>query len=162
MNATKILQESIINISPPIFLSRLVLFNLISDKEREALQNSLEWEQQQKSNKDVSTITTFIIKKLNDETAVYHERFKIFLGYYTDLKFIYRNWKIIGKKTLTVNLNLHLLVLQHVLLDIFGCELQLSIYSFQSIEDMSNFQLTSKTYTYNHESTAIFCLLTVK
>ena len=118
MNAASILQESVVNISPPIFLNRLVLFNLVSDREREQLHNNIEWEQQQKSNNNISTITTFIIKKLNDETAVYHERFKIFLGYYTDLKFVYRNWNIIGK-ALTLILDIFLLALQHVLLDYF-------------------------------------------
>ena len=142
MNAASILQESIVNISAPIFLNRLVLFNLISDRKREELKNSMEWEQKLKSNNNVSTITTFIIKKLNDETAVYHERFKIFLRYYADLKFLYRNWNIISK-TLTVNLDLFFLALQQVLLQFFGVWQQLCIYSFPSIENTRHFQLTS-------------------
>ena len=156
MNAASIIQESIVNISAPIFLNRLMLFNLISDRKREELKNSLEWEQQLKSNNNVSTITTFIMKKLNDETAVYHERFKIFLGYYADLKFLYRNWNIIGK-TIAVNLGLFLLALQHVLLDCFWVWQQIWIYSFPSM-NTRHFQLISKTSNCNHESTAIFGL----
>ena len=97
MDFSKILQESIISISPQLFMNRLALFNLISDNEYGTLQNSVAREQQQKSNKDISALTTFIIEKLNDKTAVYHERFKIFLGYYNDLNFIYRNWDNLGK-----------------------------------------------------------------
>ena len=97
MDLGTILKESIINISPQVFLNRLVLFNLISENEYETLQNSIAWEQQQKSNKDVYTLTTFIVQKLNDEDAVFHERFKIFLGYYNDLKSIHHNWESIGK-----------------------------------------------------------------
>ena len=102
MDLSKILQECVINISPLVFLNRLVLFNLLSDNEYGTLQDSIAGEQQQKSNNDVSTLTTFIVQKLNNENAVYHERFKIFLGYYLDLKSIYLNWESIGK-TLTVN-----------------------------------------------------------
>ena len=97
MNLSTILKESIINISPQVFLNRLILFNLINDNEYETLQNSIAWEKQQKSNKDNCTFTTFIVQKLNDEDAVFHERFKIFLGYYNDLKYIYDNWESIGK-----------------------------------------------------------------
>ena len=94
MDLSKIIQESIINISSQVFLNRLVLFNLISDDEYETLQNSIAWEQQ---HKDISTLTTFIVEKMNNEDAVFHERFKIFLGYYNDLKSIYHNWENIGK-----------------------------------------------------------------
>ena len=97
MDLSTILKESIISISPQVFLNRLILFNLISDNEYETLQNISVWEQQQKSNKDISTLTNFIVQKLNDEDAVFHERFKIFLGYYNDLKYIYHNWESIGK-----------------------------------------------------------------
>ena len=97
MDLSKILQESIINISPQVFLNRIVLFNLISDNEYETLQNSIELEQQLKNNKDFSTLTIFIVQKLNGKDAVFHERFKIFLGHYNDLISIYRNWESIGK-----------------------------------------------------------------
>ena len=88
MDISNILQECIINISPQIFLHRLTLFNLISNREYETLQ--------QKSHKDNSTITTFIIQRLNNETAVYFERFNIFLGYYKDLESIYHQWDALG------------------------------------------------------------------
>ena len=96
MNLSKILPETITKISPEIFLNRLVLFNLISNKEIETLQNGIAWEQQ-KSDKDIYKITTFIIQKLKKQNAVYHERFKFFLGYYSDLNSIYRNWETLGK-----------------------------------------------------------------
>ena len=118
MDLSNILQESIINVSPQIFLNRLVFFNLISHKENETLQNSITWEKQQKST-DISTITTFMVQKLKSKTAVYHERFKIFLGYYTDLKSFYRNWDTIGK-ILSVNRDLFLFA-PHFLLLIRGC-----------------------------------------
>ena len=98
MDLNKILQESIMNISPQVVVNRLVLFNLISDNEYETLQDSIAQEKQQ----DISTLTTFIVQKLNDADAVFHERFKIFLGYYNDLISIYHNWGSIGK-TLTGN-----------------------------------------------------------
>ena len=107
MDVSKILQECIININPQVFLNQLILFNLISDNEYETLQNSTAWEEQQKSN---TALTTFIVLKLNQENAVYHERFKLFLGYYDDLKSIYRNWDSIGR-TFTVLL----LLQQHFL-----------------------------------------------
>ena len=97
MDLNTILKESILNISPQVFLNRLIIFNLISDNEYEILQNSTAWEQQQKRNKDTCTLTNFIVQKLNDEDAVFHERFKIFLGYYNDHKYIYHNWESIGK-----------------------------------------------------------------
>ena len=95
MDLNNILQDSIIKISPQNFLNRLVLFNLISDKEIITLQNRA-WQQQHK-NKDIYTVASFIRQKLNNQNAVYHERFKFFLGYYSDLKPIYRNWEILGK-----------------------------------------------------------------
>ena len=97
MDLSTILKESIINISPQVFLNRLTLFNLISDNEYQTLQNITAWEQPQKRNKDNCTFTTFIVQKLNNEDAVFHERFKIFVGYYNDLKYIYNNWETIGK-----------------------------------------------------------------
>ena len=97
MDLSTILKESIINISPQVFLNRLILFNLVSENEYETLQNITAWEQQQKSNKDIYTLTTYIVQKLNDDDAVFHERFKIFLGYYNDLKYIYHTWESIGK-----------------------------------------------------------------
>ena len=72
MNAASIIQESIVNVSAPIFLNRLMLFNLISDRKREELKNSIEWERKLKSNNNVSTITTFIIKKLKECSHVTH------------------------------------------------------------------------------------------
>ena len=96
MDLSKILQESIIHISPQVFLNRLVLFNLINNNEYETLKYSTAQEQQQNSN-NTSTLTTFIEQKLNNENAVFHERFKLFLGYYNDLKSFYRNWETLGK-----------------------------------------------------------------
>ena len=94
MDLSKILQESILNISTQVFLNRLVLFNLISPNEYGLLQNSMTREEQQKKN--ITTITTFIIQKLNNQNAIYHEKFKIFLGYYKDLNFVYRSWETLG------------------------------------------------------------------
>ena len=88
MDLSKILQQSIVNISPQVFLNRLTLFNLISNNEYEALQ--------QKSHEDNSAITSYIIQRLNNETAVYYERFEIFLGYYKDLQSIYQKWEPLG------------------------------------------------------------------
>ena len=102
MDLSNILQESIINISSPVFLNRLVFFNIISLNEYGLLENSMAQEQQQKKN--ITTISTFIIEKLNNENAIYHEKFKIFLGYYQDLKHIYRNWETLSK-ILTVSLD---------------------------------------------------------
>ena len=95
--SSKILQESIINISPEVFLNRLVLFNLVSDKEYETLQNSTAQEQQQNSNNQYSAITTFVIQKLQYETALYQERFKMLLGCYNDLTSMYRTWDTLCK-----------------------------------------------------------------
>ena len=94
MDLSNILQESILNISTQVFLNRLVLFNLISLNEYGLLQNSMAREQEQKKN--ITTTTTFIIQKLNNENAVYHEKFKIFLGYYKDLNFLYHSWDTLG------------------------------------------------------------------
>ena len=113
MDLRKIVQESIINIGPQVFLNRLVLFNLINDNEYETLQTSIALELQQKSNKDISTLTTLIVQKLNDKDAVFHERFKIFLGYYNDLKSMYRNWESIGK-SLSGNRDQFFSALQHL------------------------------------------------
>ena len=88
MDLSNILQESILNISTQVFLNRLVLFNLISLNEYGILQNS------KKNN--ITTTTTFIIQKLNNKTAIYHEKFKIFLGYYKDLNFLYHTWDTLG------------------------------------------------------------------
>ena len=95
--SSKILQESIINISPQVFLNRLVLFNLISDKEYETLRNSTAEEQQQNSNNQYSILTTFVIQKLQDETVMYHERFKMLLICYKDLTSMYRTWDTLCK-----------------------------------------------------------------
>ena len=96
MDLSKILQESIIHISAQVFLNRLVLFNLINNNEYETLKYSTAQEQQQNGN-NTSTLTTFIEQKLNNENAVFHERFKLFLGYYNDLKSFYHNWETLGK-----------------------------------------------------------------
>ena len=95
--SSEILQESIINVSPQVFLNRLVLFNLISDKEYETLQNSIAEEQQLNSSNQYSTITTFVIQSLTYKTAVYQERFVIFLGCYKDLTSMYRIWDTLSK-----------------------------------------------------------------
>ena len=94
MDLSNILQESILNISTQVFLNRLVLFNLISLNEYGILQYSMAREQQQKNN--ITTTTTFIIQKLNNNNAIYHEKFKIFLGYYKDLNFLYNTWDTLG------------------------------------------------------------------
>ena len=101
MDLSNILQESILNISAQVFLNRLVLFNIISLDEYELLENSMAREQQQKKN--ITTITTFIVERLYNENAIFHEKFKIFLGYHKDLIFIYRKWETLGK-IYTVNL----------------------------------------------------------
>ena len=95
--ASKILQESIVNVSHQVFLNRLVLFNLINDKEYETLQSSIAEEQQQNSSNKYSTITTFVIQSLKYNTAVYQERFLIFLGCYKDLTSMYRMWDTLSK-----------------------------------------------------------------
>ena len=94
MDLSNILQESILNITTQVFLNRLVLFNLISLNEYGILQNSMAREQQQRKN--ITTITTFIIHKLNNKNAIYHEKFKIFLRYYKDLNFLYHTWDALG------------------------------------------------------------------
>ena len=103
MDLRNVLHESILNISTQVFLDRLVLFNIISLDESEILENSMARELQEKKN--ITTITTFIIEKLYNENAIYHEKFKIFLGYYKDLKFIYRSWETLGK-ILTVSIDI--------------------------------------------------------
>ena len=102
MELSEILQKFILNISTEVFLNRLVLFNLISLNEYELLEKSMAREQQQKTN--ITTITTFMVERLNNENAIYHEKFKIFLGYYKDLNFVYRTWETLGW-ILTVNLD---------------------------------------------------------
>ena len=102
MDLSNILQESILNISTQVFLNRLVLFNIISVDEYGLLVKSITRKQQQKNK--ITKITNFIVKRLNNENAIYHEKFKIFLGYYKDLNVIYRNWETLSM-ILTVNLD---------------------------------------------------------
>ena len=80
-----------------MFVKRLRCFYLISTKDIETLQQSPLLEQGNNSNIDVSTLLSFLIGKLRNETSVYHKTFKYCLGYYQDFQSIYHNWNSLSK-----------------------------------------------------------------
>ena len=87
----KNLQIAIKSVTPQLFLKRLMLFDLISVKESEMLQQSMTKTQ----GKEI--ISQFVVNKLHKESSIYYERFKYLLGYYEDLRFMYLKWKSLCK-----------------------------------------------------------------
>ena len=92
----KKLQDVIEKNTPQSFLRRLILFKLISVKDNGTLQYIIT----QKRGKQIhEEISKFLINKLINESPVYRERFKYFLGYYKDLRSMYLSWNSISKNT---------------------------------------------------------------
>ena len=89
------IQDAIRSMGPQNCLNGLELFELLSDHENEALQNSIVLEREPKNSINstfFSKITTFITQKLYKESSFYHKRFKYFLGYYEELKSMHFIW----------------------------------------------------------------------
>ena len=99
MEFEKKLQDAITNITPHVFAKRLMLFGLISDNEYQMLLYNITQKQGNQINSDISQ---YILQKLHNESSIYYERFKYFLGYYEELGFIYHLWKSISKLLLSV------------------------------------------------------------
>jgi len=90
------LQEIIRKISPEIFLERLRLFNLVTVEENEILNDAVMANEEQNS-AALFQFTSVVLLKLYLQTTVYHERFKLFLGYYEDLQSLYLDWNSLCK-----------------------------------------------------------------
>ena len=88
------LQDAIGKITPQLLLRRLMLFDLINIKEKEMVQHSIA---QQRGKQIDKTISLFLVIKLLNESSVYHQRFKYFLGYYEDLRSMYLAWNSLCK-----------------------------------------------------------------
>ena len=88
------LQDAIQKNSLQSFLRRLILFNLISVKENGTLQYNITQQSGKQTHKEFSQ---FLVHKLLNESPVYHERFKYFLGYYEDLRSMYLSWNSFSK-----------------------------------------------------------------
>ena len=94
------LNNAIKIITPQTFIKRLRVFNLISDKENEILQQNMTQIQVNQINAEISEFITH--KLYNDESSVYYERFKYFLGYYEDLRYMYLIWESLCKTFLSL------------------------------------------------------------
>ena len=96
MDFEKKLKDVIKNISPQIFVQRLMLFDLISSKENRMLitHNHVN---------DIDTeISQLLLNKINND-SVYREKFKYFLEYYEDLQSIYVTWKSLSEIKIVFN-----------------------------------------------------------
>ena len=94
MELKKKLQDAISIVNPQPFLKGLILFDLINVKENETLQHNIK----QKQGKQLEVeILKFLIHKLHNESSIYLERFKYFLGYYEVLRTMFVNWNSLSK-----------------------------------------------------------------
>ena len=90
--------------NPQPFLKGLMLFDLIDVKENETLQHNIK----QKQGKQIDAeISKFLIHKLINESSIYLERFKYFLGCYKDLRFMLVNWNSFSKRILLIITVIH-------------------------------------------------------
>ena len=85
--------------NPQPFLKGLMLFDLISVKENKTLQRNIK----QKQGKLIDAeISKFLIHKLLNQSSIYLERFKYFLGYYENLRSMFINWNSLSKTFLVL------------------------------------------------------------